>query len=125
MIKAEAILKIKNFENALKRLEEGVLEAKNELDKDGVIQRFEFTIETLWKALRAILLYQGIEFYSPRECIKLSFKANIIDDDEIILDMLLDRNISSDVYDESKSEEIFKRIKTVYLEYLKNLNLKV
>ena len=125
MTKAEAILKIKNFENALKRLEEGVLEAKNELDKDGVIQRFEFTIETLWKALRAILLYQGIEFYSPRECIKLSFKANIIDDDEIILDMLLDRNISSDVYDESKSEEIFKRIKTVYLEYLKNLNLKV
>ena len=125
MIKAEAILKIKNFENALKRLEEGVLEAKNELDKDGVIQRFEFTIETLWKALRAILLYQGIEFYSPRECIKLSFKANIIDDDEIILDMLLDRNISSHVYDESKSEEIFNRIKSVYLEYLKNLNLKV
>ena len=125
MTKAEAILKIKNFENALKRLEEGVLEAKNELDKDGVIQRFEFTIETLWKALRAILLYQGIEFYSPRECIKLSFKANIIDDDEIILDMLLDRNISSHVYDENKSEEIFKRIKTVYLEYLKNLNLKV
>jgi nucleotidyltransferase substrate binding protein (TIGR01987 family) len=125
MTKAEAILKIKNFENALKRLEEGVLEAKNELDKDGVIQRFEFTIETFWKALRAILLYQGIECYSPRECIKLSFKANIIDDDEIILDMLLDRNISSHVYDESKSEEIFNRIKSVYLEYLKNLNLKV
>ena len=61
MTKAEAILKIKNFENALKRLEEGVLEAKNELDKDGVIQRFEFTIEMLSKALRAILLYQGIE----------------------------------------------------------------
>ena len=125
MTKAEAILKIKNFKNALKRLEEGVLEAKNELDKDGVIQRFEFTIEVLWKALRAILLYQGIECYSPRECIKLSFKANIIDDDEIILDMLFDRNISSHIYDENKSEEIFNRIKSVYLEYLKNINLKV
>ncbi len=37
MTKSEALLKIKNFEKALSRLEEGVKEAKNELDKDGVI----------------------------------------------------------------------------------------
>ncbi|NPA11621.1 MAG: nucleotidyltransferase [Epsilonproteobacteria bacterium] len=125
MMKSQAILKIKNFEKALSRLEEGVNEAKNDLDKDGVIQRFEFTIELLWKALRAVLLYQGIECYSPRSCIKEAFKANIIDDDELILDMLEDRNISSHAYDEDKSLELFERIKNVYLEYLKNLDLKV
>ena len=125
MTKSEALLKIKNFEKALNRLEEGIKEAKNDLDKDGVIQRFEFTMEVLWKALRAILLYQGIECYSPRSCIKEAFKANIIDDDEIILDMLEDRNISSHVYDEERSNQIFERIKNVYLDYLRNLDLKV
>ena len=125
MTKSEALLKIKNFEKALDRLKEGVKEAKNDLDKDGVIQRFEFTMETLWKALRAILLYQGIECYSPRSCIKEAFRANLISDDEIILDMLEDRNISSHVYDEERSNKIFERIKDIYLEYLDNLNLKV
>ncbi len=125
MTKSEALLKIKNFEKALNRLDEGVKEAKNELDKDGVIQRFEFTVELLWKALRAVLLYQGIECFSPRNCVKEAFKAKIINDDEIILDMLVDRNVSSYVYNEEKSEALFERIKNVYLEYLKNLDLKV
>jgi len=125
MTKSEALLKIKNFQKALNRLEEGVAEAKNELDKDGVIHRFEFSVELLWKALRAVLLYQGIECFSPRNCVKEAFKAKIIGDDEIILDMLEDRNISSHVYNEEKSEALFERIKNIYLEYLKNLNLKV
>jgi len=124
MKKSEVILKIQNFERALQRLVEAVNRAKDDLDKDGVIQRFEFTVELLWKTLKAILQYQGIECYSPRSCIKEAFKANILDDDEIILDMLEDRNISSHIYNETISEEIFTRIKDVYLEYLKSLNLK-
>lgn len=125
MKKSEVLLRINNFKKALNRLEEGIKKAKDSLDKDGVIQRFEFTVELLWKALRSILLYQGIECYSPRNCIKEAFKANLINDDEIILDMIEDRNIFSHVYDEDKSELIFERIKNVYLPYLKNLELKV
>ncbi len=123
MKKSEVLVKIENFNNALQRLDEAVAIAKDELDKDGVLQRFEFTIEMLWKALKAILRYQGIECFSPRNCIKEAFKANIIDDDEIILDMLEDRNASSHIYVQQKSEEIFERIKKVYIDYLKNLDL--
>jgi len=123
MTKSEVLLKINNFERALKRLEEAVKKAKDDLDKDGVIQRFEFTIELLWKSFKAILNYLGIECYSPRSCIKEAFKAGIIGDDEIILDMLNDRNISSHVYSETTSEEIFRRIKEVYLDYLLKLDL--
>lgn len=124
MKKSDVLIKIENFENALKKLEEAVLIAKDELDKDGVIQRFEFTVEMLWKALKAILNYQGIECYSPRNCIKEAFRADIINDDEVVLDMLEDRNLSSSIYDRLKSEEMFERIKRVYVDYLKNLNLK-
>ena len=123
MKKSEVLVKIENFNNALQRLDEAVAIAKDELDKDGVLQRFEFTIEMLWKALKAILRYQGIECFNPRNCIKEAFKANIIDDDEIMLDMLEDRNASSHIYDQQKSEEIFERIKKVYIDYLKNLDL--
>ena len=38
--------------------------------------------------------------------------------------MLEDRNLSSHIYDQEMSEKIFNRIKNVYLNYLKNLNLK-
>ncbi|WP_457569289.1 nucleotidyltransferase substrate binding protein [Desulfurobacterium sp.] len=124
MKEEEVLTKIRNFEKALERLDEAVTIARDELDKDGVIQRFEFTVELLWKALRAILSYHGIECYSPRNCIKEAFKANIISDDEIVLDMLKDRNLSSHIYDKTVSEQIFKRIKENYLPYFKSLELR-
>ena len=124
MNKSEVLIKIDNFEKGLNRLKEAIDRARDDLDKDGVIQRFEFTIELLWKALKSILNYQGIECYSPRSCIKEAFKANLIEDDEVILDMLEDRNRSSHIYSEVTSEEIFNRIKRIYLDYLIKLDLK-
>jgi nucleotidyltransferase substrate binding protein (TIGR01987 family) len=123
-MKSNVLLKVNNFEKALKRLDEAIKRAKDDLDKDGAIQRFEFSVELLWKALKSILNYLGIECYSPRSCIKEAFKAGIISDDEIILDMLNDRNLSSHIYSETTSEEIFERIKNVYLNYLKKLDLR-
>lgn len=123
MKKSDVLIRVKNFEMALNRLIEAVNKAEDDLDRDGVIQRFEFTVELLWKSLKFILKYNGIECYSPRNCIKEAFRTNIIDDDEIILDMLEDRNLSSHVYDEQVSKEIFERIKQVYIDYLKRLNL--
>ena len=43
----EISLSIEKFSEALERLNEGISSAKDDLDKDGVIQRFEFTIELL------------------------------------------------------------------------------
>ncbi len=124
MKKTDVLIKIQLFENALNKLKESVNECKTELERDGVIQRFEFTIELLWKTLKTILEYQGVECFSPRNCIKEAFKANIIEDDEIFLDMLEDRNLSSHIYDEHTAKEIFNRIKSVYVEVLEKLNLR-
>ena len=123
MRKTEVLERIEKFEKALKRLKEAVEKAEDELDRDGVIQRFEFTVELLWKTLKAILLYQGVECYSSRDCIKKAFRYGIIDDDEILLDMLEDRNFSLHVYDEATAEEIFNRIKNFYPHHLEKLNL--
>jgi nucleotidyltransferase substrate binding protein (TIGR01987 family) len=71
--KSEVLVKTQNFKKALERLQDAVQRASDDLDKDGVIQRFEFTFELFWKMLKAVLKYQGIECYSPRQCIKAKY----------------------------------------------------
>jgi len=105
---------IKKLKDAYKKLDEGIKQAKDELDKDGVIQRFEFTFELLWKALKIYLEYQGIIVRTPRESFMEAFRINIINDEKIFLDMLEDRNNTSHIYDKKTSEKIFNRIKNIY-----------
>lgn len=109
-------LAMQKLENAFSRLKGGVEVAKDELDKDGVIQRFEFTFELLWKTLKMFLEYQEIDVKSPRDSLKEAFRMGLIDDEEIYLDMLEDKNLTSHIYDEEVSEEIFKRIKSRYVQ---------
>ena len=40
------------LEKAFSKLKEGAAWVQDELDKDGMIQRFEFTFEQLWKTLQ-------------------------------------------------------------------------
>jgi len=118
MKKIELIFSLNKLKKAFDTLKDGVLQAETQLEKDGVIQRFEYTFELFWKTLKVILSYLGIECYSPRSCIKEAFRQGLIEDDEVFLDMLEDRNLSSHIYEEKSAEEIFKRIKEVYVEVL-------
>ena len=106
---------------AMNRLDEGVKEAKDNLDRDGVIQRFEFTFELLWKTLRLFLHNEGIITKSPKESLMEGFKFGLIQDEESFLDMLEDRNQTSHIYSEEVSKEIFERIKIHYVIRLKKL----
>ncbi len=121
MEKVEVLLTIEKLKKAFSKLKEAVNAVKDELDRDGTIQRFEFTVELLWKTLKKILAYEKVECYSPRDCIKKAFRFGLIDDDEVILDMLEDRNRSSHIYDEKEAEQIFERISVVYLHHLEKI----
>ena len=105
---------LKKLIDAHKRLEEGIEQAKDELDKDGVIQRFEFTFELLWKALKIYLEHQGIIVKTPRDSFVEAFRIDLFDDEKIFLDMLEDRNSTSHIYDKETSKKIFNRIKKNY-----------
>ena len=115
---------LKKLNDAYQRLEEGVKQTKDELDQDGVIQRFEFTFELLWKALKLYLEHQGIIVKTPRESFVEAFRINLVGDEKIFLDMLEDRNNTSHIYDKATSNKIFNRIKKKYLsEIAKIVNL--
>jgi nucleotidyltransferase substrate binding protein (TIGR01987 family) len=117
-MKKEIKISTDNYSKAVQKLVEGVEQVKDELDRDGVIQRFEFTFELFWKTLKLIIEFEGFNCQSPRSCIKEAFRHNIIVNDEIYLDMLESRNLSTHVYDEQTSTQLFERIKKQYAEIL-------
>jgi nucleotidyltransferase substrate binding protein (TIGR01987 family) len=128
-MKKEFEYSLNKLTDALEKLEEGLKKTKDQLDKDGVIQRFEFTFELLWETLRVFLEYQGIETKTPRNAFKEAFKLGIIKDEELSLDMIEDRNLTSHVYNKKIADEIFNNIKKKYtsqirsiLEELQNMN---
>ena len=55
-----------------------------------------------------------------RRCIKEAFLAGLIDD-EILLDMLEDRNRCSHIYDESTVKENYERIVKIYVPTLESI----
>jgi hypothetical protein len=48
-MKIEIKYSVSNLQKVFNKLVEGINQTVDELDKDGVIQRFEFTFELLWK----------------------------------------------------------------------------
>lgn len=113
-MKEELDYSINKLKNAYRKLSSGIKLTKDELDRDGVIQRFEFTYELLWKSLKIYLENQGIIVRTPRDSFTEAFRINIISDEKIFLDMLEDRNNTSHIYDEEISKKIFNRIKKNY-----------
>ncbi len=119
--KSDVYIALEKFEKAITSLREAVNQSKRDRERDGTIQRFEFTIELLWKTFTVMLLYYGIECNNLRTCIKEAFRNKLIDDDEIILDMIEDRNARSHIYNAITSKEIFERIKNIYIDILENV----
>ena len=84
--------------------------------RDGIIQRFEFTIDALWKALKEQLLVTHKlkieEIASPRTIFRISKDSGIINLKEfnICMEMREDRNKTSHTYDNLIAEEVFKSI---------------
>ena len=98
---------------ALTRLREAVEEPpENPLAIDGTIQRFEFTIELFWKALKRMLAEEGISVATPKEALRAAYKAYWIRDEALWLVMLDDRNRTSHTYKRDLAEEIYAHVKT-------------
>lgn len=117
--------KLENFSKALLRLKEALKEKKSLLAIDGTIQRFEFTFEMAWKALKKFLYYDGIETKTVRETIKKAYQTDYIDNEEVWLSMLEDRNLTSHIYSEDQAKTIYERIESNYVKELEILENKL
>ena len=108
--------KVEHYINALAQLEQAVaIYQKSQQDalyRDGLIQRFEFTVELSWKSIKEYLEDQGvsIQFSSPRAILKEAFAAGMILDAERWNQILTARNITSHVYDEKTAIDVADQI---------------
>ena len=107
--------------NALARLQEAVAQPETPILRDAVIQRFEFTFELVWKALQLYLEHRGLECGSPRTALKKSFSEGLIatlEEADLWLQMLDDRNLTSHAYDEELARCIYQHIVRDYVTLL-------
>ena len=106
-------LALNNLGRALGRLDEALsVPAENPLAIDATIQRFEFTIELFWKALKRFLQHEGIEAATPRSVLRHAYQIGWLENEDAWLQMLKDRNESSHTYNEAKAREIYEHIRT-------------
>ena len=96
---------------SLERLDEALAVPEDRpLAVDGTIQRFEFTFELFWKAVRRLLAEQGVEANSPRAVLQQAYRLGWLDDEGRWLKLLEDRNLTSHTYQEALALEIYRRI---------------
>ena len=114
--------RFENFQKAFLLLEAAVnANISSKLEKEGLIQRFEYTFELAWKTQKDYLRYAGIDVDLPRDCIKQSFANGLIKDGQTWIEMLESRNLMSHTYDEVIFQKIYATIVSSYFPAIKEL----
>lgn len=112
-----------NYRKALDKLTNAVdiIDKKNcwgdevdDLLKEGLIQRFEYTHELAWNVMKDYAEYQGYtNVRGSRDALRKAFQMGLIDSDEW-MDSIADRNLTSHHYDENEFEEVYQTIVEIY-----------
>ncbi|WP_143243176.1 nucleotidyltransferase substrate binding protein, partial [Bathymodiolus azoricus thioautotrophic gill symbiont] len=92
----------------------------SDLEKEGLIKRFEFTLELAWKVLKDKMQDDGIiiDRISPKYVIKLAYSSKYIDDADVWLSMINDRNLMSHTYNFANFNKTIKSLKETYFHHL-------
>lgn len=123
-----------NFNKALKKLSEAISFVKKKTDeqdidfntentdeilddilKEGLIQRFEYTHELAWNVMKDFLYEIGnVTTYGSKDATREAFKAGLITNGDVWMEMIKSRNKSSHTYNEETANEIFNKVLNEY-----------
>ncbi|MGI9191883.1 MAG: nucleotidyltransferase substrate binding protein [Chitinophagaceae bacterium] len=117
-----------NYQKALAKLNEAVVNIKqrfgindvqaissdsflDDIIKEGIIQRFEYTHELAWKVMKDFLNEAGNNnIFGSKDATREAFTSGLITDGTCWMDMIQSRNKSSHTYNEETADEIFIKI---------------
>lgn len=89
-------------------------EAVEDLLKEGLIQRFEYTHELAWKVMKDYAEYQGYtDIRGSRDAFRKAFEMGIITDKRW-MESIADRNLTSHNYDDETAEVIYEAVVNAY-----------
>ncbi len=113
------IQRLENYTKALERLKKAaeiISAAKmfsgevDDLLKEGLIQRFEYTQELAWKVMKDYEEYQGLtDIQGSRDAIRKALQMGIIES-HAWMDTIASRNLTSHCYDESEFNSVLSKI---------------
>lgn len=107
--------RINTAQRALAKLHElAVKPDLSDVERDALIQRFEFSFELLWKCDKEYLyVEEGIDAASPKKVIRCCRELGLLDDEQTreALQMADDRNLTTHTYDETFAQAVVERIR--------------
>lgn len=111
--------RLSNYATALRQLTNAVDIAHertlSDLEKQGIIQAFEFTHELAWNVMKDYFAYQGGPMVTgSRDAVREAFNKGLIADGEGWMEMIRSRNLSSHTYNQKVAEEIVDHIVNRY-----------
>ena len=87
-------------------------EPKNDLERDGVIQRFEYTFELSWKTLKRYFeTTTSVEEFNIKNLFREAGKQKLIDSVENWFGYAKARNQTSHIYDQTIAGTVFEEAK--------------
>ena len=112
--------RFEHFCAALDRLQEAEALAHSrtlsDLEQQGLIQGFEYTHELAWKTMKDFLQNRGaISLFGSKDATREAFRLELIQDGEVWMQMIQDRNLTSHAYDQSTADSVAKAILQEYI----------
>ncbi len=95
----------------------------SQLEKEGVIQRFEYTMELSWNVMKDYLESENVvlDQVTPRAVIRKAFEAKLVVNCELWMEMLDARNSMSHKYELEEFEQLIEDLHINYLDEFSKL----
>ena len=111
--------RLNNLKLALGQLGDAVALSKQRdlslLEQQGLIQAFEFTHELCWNVMKDYFYFQGnSDITGSRDASREAFKAGLVQDGNIWMEMIQSRNRTSHTYNQELARQISQRILEAY-----------
>ena len=89
----------------------------------AVIKAYEFSFELSWKTLKDLLNHEGLDVQLPREVLRQAFATRLLQDGQLWIDMLEQRNLMAHTDDIRRARIALALITEVYAPALTALAL--
>ncbi len=101
----------------------------DEMIKEGLIQRFEYTHELAWNVMKDYAKFQGNpDVGGSRDATREAYQLNLVSDGNVWMEMIGSRNKTSHTYNEETADEIYSKIINEYypafVEFHRNMEAK-
>jgi nucleotidyltransferase substrate binding protein (TIGR01987 family) len=105
-----------NYRKAFNQLEKAVkMPSFSEIEREGLIQRFEYTYELAWNLLKDYLEEKGnTDIQGSKDAIRMAFGFGLIENGEMWMEMVKSRRLSSHTYNENTANEIARSVVNDY-----------